>query len=189
MILRGHYLDPLERQPERARRLMARGQRFKADGKRYKAYCRRLKGLPIERFLNQVCVRDNGCWQWLGAWRSFGYGGISIGVSEKGHPRNVLAHRFSYEYFVGPIKSGLEIDHQCGNRRCVNPDHLEVVTRTENRRRGADPQRAKTHCRNGHAYDATNTYLTPAGNRSCRTCHRRAIERYRAKEARYERAG
>jgi hypothetical protein len=51
----------------------------------------------------------------------------------------VLAHRWAYEHFIGPIPAGLEIDHLCRVRHCVNPAHLEPVTKSENRRR--QPQR------------------------------------------------
>jgi hypothetical protein len=47
-----------------------------------------------------------------------------------------LAHRAYYETHVGPIPQGLQIDHKCGNKLCVNPHHLEPVTGAENVRRG-----------------------------------------------------
>src|SRR6188472_1096483 len=70
--------------------------------------------------------RDMGyetpCWVWNGAVRTTGYGQFS---------RCTFAHRLSYETHVGPIPDGLDIDHLCGVRLCVNPDHLEPVTRAE----------------------------------------------------------
>src|SRR6202030_118623 len=68
---------------------------------------------------------NSGCWLWLGACNEFGYGKFG----------KVKAHRFSYEREKGPIPDGLEIDHLCRNKSCVNPDHLEAVTHGENRRR------------------------------------------------------
>jgi hypothetical protein len=84
------------------------------------------------------------------------------------------AHRAFYEHYVGPIPVGLTIDHLCRVRRCVNPDHLEPVTRGENVLRGDTITAAnarKTHCPRGHEYDEANTYVCKRGMRHCRTCH------------------
>lgn len=73
---------------------------------------------------------ETGCWNWTGAILKTGYGAMSwLG-------KNKPAHRIAYEQFVGPIPDGLVLDHLCRNTRCVNPDHLEPVTSTENIRRG-----------------------------------------------------
>jgi len=92
--------------------------------------------------------------------------------------RSQKAHRVAYELLVGPIPEGLTLDHLCRVRHCVNPDHLEPVTRLENWRRGTGPsaasrrQRSKTRCKHGHEFSEENTYVTAAGARQCRTCHR-----------------
>jgi hypothetical protein len=72
-----------------------------------------------------------------------------------------MAHRISYEHFVGPIPKGLFIDHLCRMRACVNPGHLEPVTTLENARRGdgGSNNRRKTHCTRGHEYSDENTRI------------------------------
>lgn len=100
--------------------------------------------------------------------------------------RSTSAHRLVYTLLVGPIPAGLELDHTCGNRRCVRPDHLEPVTHAENVRRGrlgavtAARQRAKTHCPYGHRYSPENTRVGSNGSRNCRTCERDRMRRIRA---------
>ena len=77
-------------------------------------------------------VGVNACWLWIGAHKDKrgGYGNFWGGDT------TVYAHRWVYEYFRGPIPKGLQIDHLCRIRTCVNPLHLEIVTQRENIRRG-----------------------------------------------------
>jgi hypothetical protein len=79
-----------------------------------------------------------GCWEWCGELSSNGYGRVWR------NNKRIAAHRAYYEQEVGPIPDGLQLDHLCRNRRCVNPDHLEPVTRTENQLR-ARPFAKKAH--------------------------------------------
>ena len=116
------------------------------------------------------------CWVWTGTL-SHGYG--SLWIPGRIH---VFAHRYAYELLVGPIPKGLQIDHRCRNLVCVNPDHLEVVTISENVMRGqgfAARHARKTRCKRGHPFDEANTYLVKGGGRTCRRCHADRQDGYR----------
>lgn len=90
------------------------------------------------RFAAKVTVMANGCHEWIGAGRDSGvYGRFDV------DGRLVQAHRWAYEHAVGPIPQGLELDHLCRNTKCVNPAHLEPVTRAENLRREWNARRAQ----------------------------------------------
>lgn len=102
------------------------------------------------------------CWYWTGWRKSSGYGGFSaIG-------RNLPAHRLSYALLVGSPDPRLDLDHLCRNRACVNPDHLEPVTRKVNLSRGTG-NGTRTECPQGHPYVPENIYWD-AGARKCRVC-------------------
>ena len=92
--------------------------------------------VPVEdRFFSHVDVRGV-CWEWTSAAiKDTDYGVFNLG-SGRG---TVLAHRWAWEFLVGPIPAGLQIDHQCRNHRCVNPDHFELVTQPVNMSRGNSP--------------------------------------------------
>lgn len=122
---------------------------------------------------------DNGCWIWRGSMDSRGYGRVAAG--RRGH--HFIAHRWVYEQHRGPIPDGLELDHLCRVKRCVNPDHLEPVTHRENMRRGAGwagENARKTHCKRGHEFTPENIYWNSGGTRSCQKCIRiRSLARSR----------
>lgn len=93
------------------------------------------------------------------------------------------AHRWLYERRNGKVPSGLELDHLCRVRHCVNPDHLEPVTRRENTLRSTSPSAVnarKTACDRGHEFTDENTYVH-RGRRVCRTCNRRRAAEYKAR--------
>lgn len=120
----------------------------------------------------------SGCWLWLAGINRDGYGHL------RDASKTLSAHRVAWELHCGAIPDGMEIDHLCRVRRCVNPDHLEVVPHAENVRRG-EPA-TKTHCKNGHPYDDKNTYWKPdkfrGGRRQCRVCNRAAVAALKARK-------
>lgn len=136
----------------------------------------------LDRFWDKVRRSgEDDCWEWTAYTTPRGYGHFAIR-----HGLKMLAHRFAYELLVGPIPEGLELDHTChtkdpacvagdlcSHRRCVNPAHLEPVTKRENgkRSRAGVFYSAKTQCPSGHAYDEENTRWY-GGRRYCRACHR-----------------
>lgn len=123
---------------------------------------------------------NTGCWLWIGAMSFGGRGAFRLSRPR----RQVLAHRFSYEEFIGPIPEGLTVDHQCNNPCCVNPDHLKAMTQLENGRRYTQ---SITHCPKGHAYIPENTRIQMCEGyktRVCRECGRLAdAAYYRRKKA------
>lgn len=132
---------------------------------------------PLVRFLEKVQVDPStGCWLWTGAVNNGGYSRLW------NEGRTVLGHRFAYERLVGPIPEGLQIDHLCAVRHCVNPIHLEPVTCRENLLRGDTVNArnaAKTHCARGHPFDSANTKRLPDRSRYCVTCHKQSAQRSR----------
>lgn len=129
-----------------------------------------------ERFWPKV-DKSGDCWLWTASKRN-GYG--QLGLWKEG--RVEYAHRIAYELLVGPIPDGLVIDHLCRVRHCVNPAHMELVTRGENVRRGEGQggrfYKPKTHCIHGHPLSGKNLYVDPTGKRVCRAC-RREVDRRR----------
>lgn len=131
----------------------------------------------MERLLKRRVVTREGCWEYdKPSATCGGYQQVSVGTVD-GKPLRKYAHRVAYEHLVGPIPSGMQIDHLCRNRGCFNPEHLEPVTPRENILRSVAHI---THCPQGHEYTAQNTGYT--GNRRyCRECKRaKALARYYA---------
>lgn len=144
--------------------------------------------IPKDPLDGYEVITETGCWIWLrsivgrvaGSTRN-GYGIFSA----KG--KQIMAHRWFYEKFVGPIPDGLEIDHLCRISCCVNPKHLEPVTHLENIRRSPlimkGPRSAQSNrellvCSVGHPLD----YHRPDGRgRQCKICKYTRVKERRAK--------
>jgi hypothetical protein len=123
----------------------------------------------LERFCSKIEITPN-CWIWKAQKNLNGYGRFRVCTSIS----QFFAHRLSYIIHRGEIADGLQIDHLCRNRACVNPWHMEVVTGRTNTLRSfniAAINARKTHCKNGHPFDQENTYRErKTGNRRCRIC-------------------
>ena len=120
-------------------------------------------GVALKTFWERVRKTDS-CWIWTGGRDGRGYGRIGpVGALKEDY-----AHRHSYRIHKGEIPHGLAIDHLCQNKWCVNPNHLEAVTQTENTRRWRVTVSA---CKRGHQRTKENTYTRPSnGSTSCIPC-------------------
>lgn len=136
----------------------------------------------MDRFWSKVDKSGpGGCWLWTGGVGSSGYGNF-------GKPTK-LAHRVSYELEIGPIPEGMQLDHLCRVRTCVNPAHLEPVTARVNGERSenfAGVNARKEMCANGHPFDEANTAYRKRRDgrvrRACRACDRKKVATYRARK-------
>lgn len=110
---------------------------------------------------------DSDCVLFTGHVRPSGYATLWSRRTQ----RKELVHRLSYRIVVGPIPEGYEVDHLCGVRHCINPAHLEAVTKIVNTRRSARGNARKTHCDHGHEFTPENTYYRHDRiGRICRAC-------------------
>lgn len=100
-----------------------------------------------EALVNRVC-KDGECLVWTGYTNPQGYGRMNVG-----NRKLQMVHRVAWELANGPIPDGMEIDHICFNRACVNVDHMRLVTRSGNtrHRRGAQPN-STSSVRNVHKH-------------------------------------
>jgi hypothetical protein len=123
----------------------------------------------FERFWGKVDASGT-CWTWIAGLIPQGYGSFWL----RGKTRR--SHKVAYESVVGPVPDGLVLDHICRNRRCVNPDHLRVVTHRENIFAPgsmclAAQNAEKDECLRGHLLSGENLLIWE-GKRSCRICRR-----------------
>jgi len=115
------------------------------------------------------------CWLWQDRLQPNGYGQCK---------KNAYAHRAAYEYERGPIPAGLEIDHTCNVRHCVNPWHMEPVTHEENMARA---RKRRDRCKRGHPFYGRNLYLFWSGtkmHRMCRECRRKNMSDFESRRCR-----
>ena len=119
----------------------------------------------------------SGCYIWIAGLNKGGYGKFKMS-----QPRQTkAAYKVAYELFIGPVPPGLQLDHKCRVRCCVNPYHLEPVTNKENLARGINANRIKEYCPYGHPYAGDNVYRRfnkGCWARFCRTCERIRNLRY-----------
>lgn len=138
---------------------------------------RRVSGPLADRLAAKSQRLPSGCRVWVGSIKPNGYGKIVY------EGRNLYTHRAAYELAHGPIPDGMTVDHLCRTRACIDPAHMELVTRGENTRRGA----TKTHCKQGHALTGANVRMKRRGSymvRDCKACDAdRQRERYRRRIA------
>lgn len=128
-----------------------------------------------QRFWDKVQVVESGCWEWTG-WDVHGYG------MYRHFGRDQRAHRVAYEVLVQQIPYGLECDHLCRVRRCVNPAHVEAVTHKENVRRAprVTYREDNQSCKAGrHKITRDSVYLDSRGRYHCRGCKGESNTRYR----------
>jgi hypothetical protein len=127
-----------------------------------------------QRVFSKIVTNSNGCMEWIGELDRQGYGRIGI------ERRTYFAHRVVTLLVRGSLPEGLEPDHLCRNRRCVNPEHLEWVTHRENLLRGPSSNMItyrENRCKRGHDLVGRNVMHRKDGTRQCRTCSNAAHNR------------
>jgi hypothetical protein len=137
----------------------------------------------LARFHQRYTIDDNGCWVW--------HGGDTHGFNTRGQPQifvrgrkpygNTLAYVAAYEHYVSSIPKGMELDHTCFNAKCVNYEHLEVVTPKENKERAYQKYHARTECKYGHDLTGDNGVSRTDGRLRCRQCLKDADRRFKEK--------
>lgn len=134
----------------------------------------------VKEILERATPEPNtGCLIWEGSVNLQGYATIQ---RRKISSVPMLTHRFVYELSFGPIPEGLELDHLCRVRCCINPTHLEPVTHSENMKRSPlKPQRIATHCVHGHPFSGENLVLKK-DRRACRECRRKSFRKWYEKQ-------
>lgn len=134
----------------------------------------------LSRMATKFDINDHACQVWTGALNSKGYGCILY------EGKVSLAHRVAWELQWGPIPDGLVVDHQCRERRCVNPAHLRLVTPKVNSLENSVGLSAlnaqKTHCPQGHRLEGENVRVDKRGKRVCKECHNAENRKARMKK-------
>ena len=128
--------------------------------------------------MKRIIDASTDCWIMKRVLNSQGY----VNMIRLGKTK--LAHRMVYEALVGAIPEGMDLDHLCRNRACVNPEHLEIVSRRENLLRGetsAASFASRSSCKNGHPFTVRNTakYKRTGEARICLECAKISSQRAR----------
>lgn len=149
-------------------------------------YMKRILVRERERVHKHIKINsDNECWEWTATLTPSGYG--------QGYDRYTItnctvqfAHRIVYKLYKGDIPKDLDLDHLCKNRKCVNPEHLQPITKKDHRKRTWE-QRKKNppmFCKHGHPLSGSNLYIYKRPNnpefqmRSCKACHLVRSQKY-----------
>lgn len=126
----------------------------------------------LKRMMERVAVvPESGCWIWTGSTGGAGYG------TARWQRKLWRAHRLMFLLHGNELRQGLELDHVCRVKLCVNPRHLEQVTHTENMRRSPviqahlERRRTKPFCKHGHERTPDNILRDRHGMGRCRECN------------------
>jgi len=151
-----------------------------------------------KKIIDRIEPQENGCWWYKGVPNRKGYAQTRIGWPVT---KPILIHRLSWIYYKGDIPDGMVLDHichdpavckggiTCEHRRCVNPDHLQIVTPTENGQRTVRLLKYRTHCTKGHSLE-NNTIQFPSRTTTiCHTCKKENSKRSAAKARAKKKAG
>lgn len=144
------------------------------------------------RFITKIQVSETQfykgtpCWIWKGAINPVtGYGEFKIDASRDPVVPRSSPHRYAYQYFVGAIPEGQEVDHRCHVRACANPIHLRTLTHAENQANRANCYVNSGECKNGHKMEGENVRVGKNGKQYCRTCTRENVKRFYANNPGY----
>lgn len=132
-----------------------------------------MRQADFERFLSKTQRLENGCLIWTGGLGRGGYG------KYKAEGRTAAAHTWAWEHVHGPVPEGMDLHHDCRNRKCVEESHLLCILHEEHQSLHAQEI---THCKRGHPYTEENTLWRQkegeAPYRSCRKCNRERAKRW-----------
>lgn len=129
-----------------------------------------ISNIVAQRFEEKYIPEPNtGCWLWIGQIMQNGYSRMYVGSADHSSLHK-LGHIVSFLLYKGSIPKGLEIDHLCRIRHCVNPTHLEAVTHRRNMERAYFA--IQTHCFRGHKYTTENTRHYKHKNKNRRVCRK-----------------
>ena len=135
--------------------------------------------IPAEQRIEPYIERLpwSGCWIWLKSLNNGGYGTVAVKGKSK------FAHRFSWEFYRGPIPSGKNVLHRCDIPSCVNPDHLFIGSQTDNhldsQTKGRRYKQQSDKCIHGHPAIPENVYFSN-GHRYCLLCKRESRRRLKS---------